>query len=506
MVIGLGVVGVHADDPWPMSQANAQRTGQSSLPGPQSKTTKCTFFPFEGDAVGSPAVGTGGTIYVPSGSLNKAEGFLYALNRNCTQKWKVTLPGAPGATTPAVAANGTVYVHTNGKGSRLGVETLVAINPGGTRKWEFEFNNGAPLFTSDVLSSPVLAGGNIWVGSQDTRLYKLDPDNGRELCSDSPSGSAIDASPAIDGDRVYIVDASTQLFAYNSNCQPQWSFPLGDVGTANPQSPSIGPDGTIYVGSPDDHLYAVYPHGALRCKFQTGGTIKATPAIDNDTVYVASDGLYALHSDTCNLKWKFPDTPVLSSSASPTIGADGTIYWRAGRTAYAINSNGTQKWSSRPVSPGEGLDPSAAIGPGRVLYMSNGGFFAPLSLLAIADGCGVRPPTKVGTEEDDIIRGTDGDDVIRGLGGNDEIHGLGGNDLLCGDEGDDTLYGDTGDDWLVGGDGQDTLEGGPGYDLLRGDNGDDTLQGDPQTDRCDGDAHVDGDRADPTCELIIDVP
>jgi hypothetical protein len=42
-------------------------------------------------------------------------------------------------------------------------------------------------------------------------------------------------------------------------------------------SPSVGPDGIIYVGSDDDNLYAIKPDGTLKWKFPTGGLIDSSP-------------------------------------------------------------------------------------------------------------------------------------------------------------------------------------------------------------------------------------
>lgn len=76
--------------------------------------------------------------------------------------------------------------------------------------------------------------------------------------------------------------------------------------------------------------------------------------------------------------------------------------------------------------------------------------------------------TKIGTPNNDIIRGTANADIIGGRAGNDKIYGLGGADKL---------YGDTNNDILYGGDGNDQIYGGPGNDTIYGENGDDTLDG-----------------------------
>jgi Ca2+-binding RTX toxin-like protein len=107
---------------------------------------------------------------------------------------------------------------------------------------------------------------------------------------------------------------------------------------------------------------------------------------------------------------------------------------------------------------------------------------APRALVRAYALCQGRPPTILGTFEDDEITGTPGPDVIHGLGGNDVIHGLGGNDIICGGLGGDQLYGDAGDDQLQGGGGPDTLSGGDGNDVLRGQGARDTVTPGPGDD------------------------
>ncbi|MFN3466802.1 MAG: PQQ-binding-like beta-propeller repeat protein [Candidatus Brocadiales bacterium] len=71
-------------------------------------------------------------------------------------------------------------------------------------------------------------------------------------------------------------------------------------------SPAIVPDGTIYFGSNDAHLYALSPEGALRWRFNTRGAVTSSPAVgDEGTVYVGSSSgtLYAL-SPTGEEKWE----------------------------------------------------------------------------------------------------------------------------------------------------------------------------------------------------------
>lgn len=367
-----------ATDAWPVFQHDPQHTGQSAQIGPHT-TTLLWRFPTDG-VPGSPAVGKDGAIYVPVGLLNTdTSGALYAITPNGSQQWKRPLTILPSSTAPAIDANGMIYVHGNGdEANILAVEKLIAITPEGVISWTFTFNGGGPSLTSYVQSSPVIgADGTIYVGSQDTNLYALNAD-GTVKWARTPSLSSIDASPAIapDGNTIYIVDSSTTLFAYATSGVRQWSYPLSDpaMGTGNDQSPSIGADGTIYVGSPDQYLYAITPNGTLKWRFQTGARIRATPAIGTDgTIYVGADGLYALNPNGTK-KWKFATS--LFSSVSPILDADGLVYWRESFKAYAVNGDGTQKWSLdlQPFST-TALDSTPVIGLDGTLYLPTSKLF-----------------------------------------------------------------------------------------------------------------------------------
>ncbi len=75
----------------------------------------------------------------------------------------------------------------------------------------------------------------------------------------------------------------------------RWRYRLGAVSYG---SPTIGADGTVYVGCYDHKLYAVSPSGQLEWYFTAGERINSTPAIGIDgSIYFGSrDGnIYALH-------------------------------------------------------------------------------------------------------------------------------------------------------------------------------------------------------------------
>ena len=139
-------------------------------------------------------------------------------------------------------------------------------------------------------------------------------------------------------------------------------------------SPAMGGDGTIYIGSYDDKLYAINPDdGWQKWVLTTGGWIDSSPAIGADgTIYIGSnDGnLYAMDMATGIKKWTFDTGGPIDTS--PTIGPDGTIYIGSGdEYLYAVNPNGSQKWNFFTKFA---IYSSPAIGADGTIYFGDDGF------------------------------------------------------------------------------------------------------------------------------------
>ena len=83
---------------------------------------------------------------------------------------------------------------------------------------------------------------------------------------------------------------------------PIWEFETGDEVFS---SPAIGSDGTVYVGSFDNKLYAINGKSGVKLwEFETGGQVFSSPAIGSDgTVYVGSSDkkLYAIRIESLGL-------------------------------------------------------------------------------------------------------------------------------------------------------------------------------------------------------------
>jgi len=157
----------------------------------------------------------------------------------------------------------------------------------------------------------------------------------------------------------------------------KWRFRCGTVYGG----PAIAEDGTIYFGDQGypDYLYAVYPNGTLRWKYELKGQdlvhwVWSTPAIsENGMIYIGDFAgyLFALNSNG-SFQWQYyiADTSIVSS---PAIAPDGTIYFGTETGSdegyiYALNPDHTMKWR---YLTGFYIISDPAIGPDGTIYIGS---------------------------------------------------------------------------------------------------------------------------------------
>lgn len=244
--------------------------------------------------------------------------------------------------------------------------------------WKFQAGGG-------IISSPAIADGTVYFGSNDGYLYALDIVTGKEKWKFG-TGSAVRSSPAVGNKVVYIGSADGNLYAVATKTgQEKWKFKT--AGTIA-SSPAIT-DGVVYIGSYDGHLYAVnIKTGEEKWKFKTGRGIKSSPAradvppsphdspelnpfvysspaIADGVVYFGSGDryLYAVDIQTGVEKWKFQSGDKIFSS--PAV-ADGVVYFHSEEYLYAVDSQtGQKKWVFE--APGEILrSPAITNGVGFI--------------------------------------------------------------------------------------------------------------------------------------------
>ncbi len=215
-------------------------------------------------------------------------------------------------------------------------------------KWTFHTHG-------EVVSSPAIVDGVVYVGSNDGTLYAIDQQTGAKKWA-FPTEGRIPSSPCFDHGLVYFGSYDGNFYAVDTATgKLRWKFANagerryaathlhGSIPAAEAMpdpfdvylsSPAIW-NGAVYFGSGDGNVYALdATTGALKWKFQTGDVVHASPAIADGKLYIGSwdSYFYALDAASGKELWRFktgedPDTHNQVGIQSSATVAGGVVYF-----------------------------------------------------------------------------------------------------------------------------------------------------------------------------------
>jgi outer membrane protein assembly factor BamB len=259
-------------------------------------------------------------------------------------------------------------------------------------KWRFP--------TGDrVVSSPSVADGVVYFGSDDGRVYAVTAATGRLLWSVETNGP-VRSTPAVAGGVVYVVSYDGRLYALDARTggrrwafrtQGERAFEAKGLHGMQPasqtffdpydvflSSPAVA-GGVVYFGSGDGRVYAVdAATGAERWHVQTGDVVHASPAVADGVVFVGSwDGdFYALDAATGAERWRFRGgrDDVLHNQVgfqSSAAVVDGVVYVGCRDSKlYALDAaTGAERWQFD--NEGSWVVGSPAVAGGRVTFATS---------------------------------------------------------------------------------------------------------------------------------------
>ena len=269
---------------------------------------------------------------------------------NLTLAWKFTTNGAV-ISSPSVA-DGIVYVGSQDKN----IYALGAWS--GSLIWNFT--------TLDTIeSSPAVANGKVFTGGDDGYVYSLDAYNGRLLWKTFVNGDlpftfgslVLKSSPAVVGDGVYIGSLDGYLYALNANNgNIEWKTKTeGPIAS----SPAVA-DGAVYFTSEEPTAGALYKLDATSGRLVwkksipyqwqfTGGTqMLGSPSVANGMVFTSSNlrEYYGINATTGETKWKFTDPNAMEFIVSSPIYVSGQLFIIDKFNIACLNvTNGHTIWS-----------------------------------------------------------------------------------------------------------------------------------------------------------------
>lgn len=306
-----------------------------------------------GAVMGRPTV-DGQYLYVPSD-----DGMLYKLARkDASAVWKfdthggAVVRGMPHEFSPefdifqssATVAGGTVYIGSADK-------RLYAVDAGsGQERWHFD--------TQGIIrSTPRVADGRVFFGSNDNNLYAVDAVKGTLLWK-LDAREPLPVEPLVVDGNVYLGSESSDIFAIDAATGTiKWKkFMWGSY----VESSARMRDGVLYIGSSDYQLlFALDPKdGHEIWRFDTGGWAWPTPAVTDQQVFTgASSGMvypiqhkagafYAVDRASGKVQWRYPvgrvkDAFIYGVTSSPAVDGDRVFFGGMDGVFYGFRTDGT---------------------------------------------------------------------------------------------------------------------------------------------------------------------
>ena len=197
-----------------------------------------------------------------------------------------------------------------------------------------------------------------------------------------PDGAAIGA----DNVQVITAGGTSNALSLQVTLRPgtvghvKWRFMADDLFIQG--RPAVAADGTIYAIGVNGHLYALTPAGGVKWIFRVDNANALQPvSVGTDgTIYFASiASVYAVNPNG-TLKWTFTDPGFATVFAGPTVGPDGNIYGatsdvggvEGGLGAFVLSPSGTVISNLPGFSTRFGYSNiEVAFGPGQWYFTNN---------------------------------------------------------------------------------------------------------------------------------------
>jgi outer membrane protein assembly factor BamB len=228
----------------------------------------------------------------------------------------------------------------------------------------------------------VTEAGIILVPSHDHGLHGVAPDGEGRFTLDLLQRGW--AAVLADGDRIWATSDAGLLLRFPASGEPPEATDRLDLAGAAETAVVRGPEGDLFLAA-GPSVFRLTPEGEVRWRFDTGGAVVSSPAVDADgRVYVGSqdDHLYALAADG-RMRWRHrADADI---DASPVIADEGTIVVGAddGALRGFAPTDGVLRWETQFAGPIRG---PAALGRAGEVYVSVYGPRPRLACVGAADG------------------------------------------------------------------------------------------------------------------------
>jgi len=204
-------------------------------------------------------------------------------------------------------------------------------------RWRFETDGFIDASVLDV-------DGRLIICSWDGKISALD-ESGKVVWS-RVLGDVIDATPAWDGQAIYVQTWGRELFALSAeDGHDLWRFSFSpSPADDHRQGGLVVVDNMVLLPAWNGTLYGLDAASGLRkWQFDAGIPLRAAPAVDIDRVYIASgSGALSAVGFDGELLWKYDfDAPLLST---PAVTPDGPVVVSRTGELIAFDRSGHIRW------------------------------------------------------------------------------------------------------------------------------------------------------------------
>lgn len=267
---------------------------------------------------------------------------------------------------PVPAADWPVF---RGNNARTGYISEQAYPPL-TKAWDFQLGG-------DIMSSPVIVDGVVYIGSRAGTIYALNARTGAVVWQ-CYTGGWIGASPAVSGDIVYVPSMDGWLYALDRlGGSIVWK---AEMGSSSVSSPLVS-GGRVFLGAgmPGKELLVFdAATGSRISEYAANQPVDGAPAAYGNGIYFgANDGrIYALNGDSLAPIWPAPGyyQTIGSFGANAVALSSGALYALPGRDEKKVLRldalTGAQLNASDPIEASDSweLTASPIAARGRVYF------------------------------------------------------------------------------------------------------------------------------------------
>ncbi len=258
---------------------------------------------------------SGETAYVSFGQ------YVYAVNlADGSENWRFPAQPIRSATffaPPAINQEGRVAVGSYAR-------VLYGLNASGQQSWEFTDAK------SSFVAGAAFDDGTVYAPNGDGRLYALDSSGQVEWIFTSEAKRALWATPVVDGDRLYLSAMNHKIYCLEkANGNVIWESE--DLGGALVDTPTLSPDGILYVGTFKSEVVAISTEdGEVLNRFTAGGWVWSSPLLYEGQLFFGdlNGNMFAIDADTFEQAWKItPETVAKKQITGRPAVLDGKLFF-----------------------------------------------------------------------------------------------------------------------------------------------------------------------------------